>query len=96
MPGLLGDARSFARRFRTPIEKQHDKARRRSSRARLRPFMLRRTKEQVAPELPPKTEILQRIELAGDQRDLYETVRLAMHERVRQAVADKGWRAATS
>ena len=39
-------------------------------------------------ELPPKTEIVQRIELGGDQRDLYETVRLAMHEKVRQAVAE--------
>ena len=58
--------------------------------SRLRPFILRRTKAAVAAELPPKTEIVQRIELGGDQRDLYETVRLAMHEKVRQAVAEKG------
>ena len=57
--------------------------------SRLRPFILRRTKAAVAAELPPKTEIVQRIELGGDQRDLYETVRLAMHEKVRQAVAEK-------
>ena len=48
-------------------------------------------RSEVAAELPPKTEILRRIELAGDQRDLYETVRLAMHERVRQEIAAKGF-----
>ena len=44
---------------------------------------------------PAKTEILRRVELAGEQRDLYETVRLAMHERVRQAVAARGQHAQT-
>ena len=40
--------------------------------------------------MPPKTEILRPLELAGPQRDLYETVRLAMHEKVRQEIAAKG------
>ncbi len=56
----------------------------------LRPFLLRRTKEAVAAELPPKTEILCEVPLAGDQRDLYETLRLALHERVRREVENKG------
>ncbi|MGE5712953.1 MAG: SNF2-related protein [Betaproteobacteria bacterium] len=90
MPGLLGTHKQFGRLFRTPIEKRGDRERQAALASRLRPFILRRTKAAVAAELPPKTEIVQRIELAGDQRDLYETVRMAMHEKVRQAVAEKG------
>ena len=91
MPGLLGDARRFARIFRTPIEKKQDGERRAVLSGRLKPFMLRRTKSLVAAELPPKTEMLRPLELSGQQRDLYETVRLAMHEKVRREVAQKGF-----
>jgi superfamily II DNA or RNA helicase len=90
MPGLLGDARRFARVFRTPIEKKQDGERRAVLSGRVKPFLLRRTKALVAAELPPKTEMLRPLELAGQQRDLYETVRLAMHEKVRAEVARKG------
>ncbi len=90
VPGLLGERTAFARLFRTPIEKRGDTLRRASLAARLRPFLLRRTKERVAADLPEKTEIVQRIELAGAQRDLYETIRLAMHKRVRDEVARRG------
>ncbi|HYL19852.1 MAG TPA: DEAD/DEAH box helicase [Burkholderiales bacterium] len=90
MPGLLGDAATFRRLYRTPIEKHGDEARRNSLARRLRPFLLRRTKEQVAQELPAKTEIVRPIELAGAQRDLYETVRASMHERVRAEIAARG------
>jgi SNF2 family DNA or RNA helicase len=87
MPGLLGDRRGFARRFRTPIEKNGDDARRLLLARRLKPFLLRRTKGEVEADLPAKTEIVQRIVLEGDQRDLYETIRLTMHERVRREIA---------
>ena len=90
VPGLLGDARRFARTFRTPIEKKGDAERQALLARRLRPFMLRRTKAAVAAELPPKTVMIRQVELAGAQRDLYETVRLAMHEKVRRAVAERG------
>jgi SNF2 family DNA or RNA helicase len=90
MPGLLGDSKQFGRVFRTPIEKQGDSDRRALLARRLRPFILRRTKAEVAAELPAKTLITRQIELAGDQRDLYETVRLSMHEKVRRAVGEKG------
>ena len=90
MPGLLGDARAFARMFRTPIEKKNDAERRQLLSRRLKPFLLRRTKAEVAAELPPKTEMVRWIDLEGGQRDLYETLRLAMDEKVRQAVASKG------
>ncbi|MGA7980939.1 MAG: DEAD/DEAH box helicase, partial [Chromatiaceae bacterium] len=90
MPGMLGDERRFRRLFRTPIERNGDDARQEQLRRRVAPFLLRRTKEEVAAELPPKTEILRQVPLEGDQRDLYETLRLALHERVRAEVESKG------
>ncbi|MDQ2866138.1 MAG: DEAD/DEAH box helicase, partial [Candidatus Eremiobacteraeota bacterium] len=90
VPGLLGERKHFAQFFRTPIEKRNDALRRTALAARLRPFLLRRTKQRVARELPPKTEIVQWVELEGAQRDLYETIRLAMHKRVRDEVARRG------
>jgi SNF2 family DNA or RNA helicase len=91
LPGLLGSDKQFRRNLRNPIEKQGDEAASERLALRLRPFMLRRTKQEVAKELPPKTEILRTVELDGAQRELYETIRLAMHEQVRKAVAEKGW-----
>ena len=89
-PGLLGDERQFRRLFRNPIEKYNDHERRRALTRRVAPFLLRRTKERVAPELPPKTEIIRVTALGQGQRDMYETVRLAMHAKVQQAIASKG------
>jgi superfamily II DNA or RNA helicase len=90
VPGLLGDHAKFARLFRTPIEKRGDAARRMVLGGRIQPFVLRRTKQLVEADLPEKTEIVQRIELLGAQRDLYETIRLAMRQRVRDEVARSG------
>jgi SNF2 family DNA or RNA helicase len=90
MPGLLGHRKSFTRRFRTPIEKDGDPARRWQLSTRIRPFILRRTKAAVATELPPKHTILRRITLAPDQRELYETIRATMHERVTREIAQRG------
>jgi superfamily II DNA or RNA helicase len=90
LPGALGDRKHFGRVFRTPIEKHADAQRRGVLAQRIAPFLLRRTKEAVAAELPAKTEIVQRVELSGAQRDLYETVRLAMHRRVREEIEQRG------
>ena len=90
LPGLLGDAKQFRRVLRNPIEKHGDEEASRRLALRVRPFMLRRSKQEVVSELPPKTEIVRGVELEGAQRDLYESIRLAMHERVHQAVADQG------
>jgi len=89
-PGLLGDRKSFAKRWRTPIEKQGDADRQRTLSRRLRPFLLRRTKAQVASDLPPKTEIVERVELLPEQRKAYEGVRLTMHRKVLDAIARRG------
>ncbi|BAI76700.1 SNF2 family DNA/RNA helicase (plasmid) [Azospirillum sp. B510] len=90
VPSLFGDRTGFRRTFRTPIEKHGDGERQRVLARRVRPFLLRRTKEQVAAELPPKTEILEAVEAGDSQRDLYETIRLTMDQRVREEVARKG------
>ena len=89
MPGLLGDRQGFTKRFRTPIEKKGDDTRRMQLVRRIKPFILRRTKSEVATELPPKHTILRRITLAPDQRELYETIRLTLQERVREQVAER-------
>nr|WP_275973214.1 DEAD/DEAH box helicase [Pseudomonas marianensis] len=90
MPGWLGDAKRFNRDYRNPIEKNGDSDRLQHLTSRIRPFLLRRRKEQVAHELPAKTEITHWVELSPAQRDLYETVRLAMDSKVRQEIDSKG------
>jgi SNF2 family DNA or RNA helicase len=89
-PGFLGSHRSFRSRYRVPIEKRGDDTRRALLARRVRPFLLRRTKEEVATDLPPKTEIVEQIELEPAQRSIYESIRLVMHERVRKAIAERG------
>jgi superfamily II DNA or RNA helicase len=89
-PGLLGERRHFARVFRGPIEKNNDSARRQTLARRVRPFLLRRTKAQVATELPPKTEIIEHVEMEPAQSAIYEAVRLTMHRKVREAISAKG------
>lgn len=90
MPGILGESRQFTRLFRTPIEKHNDNERRKGLTARTRPFLLRRLKSQVVKELPDKTEIIHTVELEGPQRDLYESIRLSMEKKVRDAIREKG------
>jgi superfamily II DNA or RNA helicase len=89
-PGLLGDARAFAKTYRTPIEKHGDADRLSQLNQRLSALILRRTKEQVANELPAKTEILRMVELLPEQRDFYDAIRLATAARVREAIAERG------
>jgi len=93
-PGLLGDRKTFQKLFRTPIEKQGDLRAQARLNRRVRPFLLRRTKEAVASELPPRTEIIERVELTKPQKALYETVRSVMDARVRDAISKRGLAAA--
>ncbi|MDP2793056.1 MAG: DEAD/DEAH box helicase [Sulfurisoma sp.] len=90
MPGFLGKAERFGRVFRAPIEKQGDPAARQSLAERVRPFLLRRTKEQVLTELPPRTEIVRWVEIEGGQRDLYESLRVAFDKKLRDVLKEKG------
>ncbi|HYF59442.1 MAG TPA: DEAD/DEAH box helicase [Burkholderiaceae bacterium] len=94
VPGLLGSEESFRTRFRAPIERRPGSAeaveRLRALERRIRPFLLRRTKSGVLADLPPRTDVVHRVELGAAQRDLYESIRVAMDERVRRALADAG------
>lgn len=91
MPGMLGNNKDFSKRFRNPIEKQKDTKQRATLAGRLKPFILRRNKSDVAKELSLKTEIIHFVELNPGQRDLYETVRLMAHEKVQEVLSDKGF-----
>jgi SNF2 family DNA or RNA helicase len=89
-PAVLGERKAFNRNFRTPIEREQDPARSGVLGARIAPFVLRRLKQDVARELPPKTEIVRTVAFGIAQRDFYETIRAAMNERVRSAIAERG------
>ncbi|WP_439865500.1 DEAD/DEAH box helicase [Pseudomonas antarctica] len=90
LPGWLGDSKTFNRDYRTPIEKHGNAQRMQHLTARIKPFLLRRKKEQVATELPPKTEIVHWVDLSDAQRDVYETVRVAMDKKVRDEITRHG------
>lgn len=91
MPGLLGTEKAFNKLFKIPIEKNGDKTRQNWLTKRLKPFLMRRTKELVAQELPAKTVIVQHVELSPKQRDLYESIRIKAQERVMAEIAKKGF-----
>jgi superfamily II DNA or RNA helicase len=90
MPGFLGDARSFSRLWRKPIEEQGQTVRARLLAQRVRPFILRRRKQDVLQELPPRIEVVERLQLQGRQRALYESVRIAADKQVRRALVRRG------
>jgi len=90
LPGLLGTSKQFKRVFRVPIEKDGALSLQKSLVKRISPFMLRRTKDKVVKELPPKTEMVQTIEIEGGQRKLYEGIRLSMQKKVKKALESKG------
>ena len=74
--GLLGGRRDFAERYEKPIL-AGDGAVTKRLRSRLRPFLLRRLKREVATELPPRTESVLYCELDDEERTLYDSVRLS-------------------
>ena len=90
MPGFLGDVRSFQRHWRKPIEVNGETLRAEALARRVRPFILRRRKEDVAAELPPVTEVILRVPLQGQQRTLYESVRVSADHLVRRVLVKNG------
>ncbi len=90
MPGFLGDSATFKRVYRTPIETHGDSLQNERLSKRLQPFMLRRNKQDVADELPEKTEIIRSVPLHEKQAALYESIRLSMEKKVRDTIAQKG------
>ncbi len=71
-PDLLGSFQFFKREFITPIEKFNDEDKKIRLRSLVKPYLLRRTKEEVAPELPPLTTKVFFSEMTAEQKKLYE------------------------
>ena len=94
-PDLLGDELTFRRVYKAPIEIEGDEERLEALREQVAPYILRRTKREVAKDLPPKTELLRPVELRGKQRELYEHIRVAAHGDVRKVIRAKGLAAST-
>ncbi len=90
MPGFLGNAKQFNSFFRKPIENRGDSELQQRLVERVKPFMLRRSKGDVVAELPEKTEITRTVSLGKQQAALYESIRIAMEEKVRKTIATKG------
>lgn len=90
MPGWLGSETEFNQQYRTPIERQADSLRLAHLHTRVRPLMLRRRKDEVARELPPKSEFIHWVELSDAQRDRYESLRLSMDDKLRTHIRQQG------
>jgi SNF2 family DNA or RNA helicase len=89
-PHLLGSWRKFQDRFAVPIERNRDTDAAERLRRIIRPFILRRTKSQVLDSLPPKTEITLAVELGGQERAFYESLRRGALERLDADAANGG------
>lgn len=90
MPSLFSTKEHFNQFYRYPIERDENEQRLNELQRRVSPLLLRRTKNEVAKELPPKTEINHFIELEDQQKDLYEAIRATMNSKIRQTVAQRG------
>jgi hypothetical protein len=93
MPGLLGSRKAFTRDFRQPVEGADVELARETAgwlALRLRPFILRRKKDEVARELPPRTELTRLVPLAPRQATIYESVRLRLHRELSSELEKRG------
>jgi superfamily II DNA or RNA helicase len=89
MPGFLGSQHAFQRGIVKPI-KDGDEETLQLLRTRVNPFILRRTKSEVAKDLPPKIETTHYCELVEEQRDLYNALATKLKDQVLRDVDEKG------
>jgi SNF2 family DNA or RNA helicase len=89
-PGLVGNLQTFTERFVTPIEKQNDIQKMKQLKAIIRPFVLRRTKDQVAEELPPKVEQVVYCNMTEEQAEAYETVKSYFRNEIIKSIREVG------
>lgn len=88
-PGLLGNREQFKRLYSVPIDQFKDKKRALELQARINPFVLRRTKAQVAQELPDKTEMVIYCEMDKRQREIYEGCRTEIRDYIMGTAEDE-------
>ena len=89
-PGLLGSVEFFRNEFSTPIDKFGEQEQKDHLKKLLYPFILRRTKEQVAKDLPEKTETILYCEMGDAQREVYESYRHAFRNKILGVIEDQG------
>jgi superfamily II DNA or RNA helicase len=89
-PGLLGSVEFFRNEFSTPIDKFGEQEQKDHLRKLLYPFILRRTKEQVAKDLPEKTETILFCEMEDEQRNVYDAYRNVYRDRIMGAIEGQG------
>lgn len=89
-PGLLGSAEYFREGFTGPIERQNDEQAVKTLRRLVYPFILRRTKDQVELDLPPRTEKILWNEMGPEQRKLYDRTRDEYRAKILKLIEDKG------
>jgi superfamily II DNA or RNA helicase len=90
MPGYLGNADDFRERYELPIARERDTATMARLARRVRPFLLRRLKRDVAADLPPRLEQVSYCELTEQQASVYEQLLSATRKEVEQAVGAQG------
>ncbi len=88
--GLLGSLKFFKEHFAEPIERNNDEARRIKLQRLIRPFLLRRTKQEVAPELPALTEQVLYCEMTDTQRSLYEEEKSKARNEIIESIGKQG------
>lgn len=89
-PGMLGSREFFMNEFATPIDKFQEDEVKQQLRKLTYPFMLRRTKEQVAKDLPEKTETILYCEMGKDQRKIYDAYRNSFRETLLGMIDERG------
>lgn len=89
-PGMLGSLEFFRQEFAIPIDKFGEPDRKDHLRKLLFPFILRRTKEQVAKDLPEKTETILFCEMEDEQRKIYETYRNDYRDKIMGVIDAQG------
>jgi len=91
MPHFLGNEESFLNRFERPIAMQNDRSIAEHLKQRIRPFVLRRLKTEVAKDLPPKTETIAWCEMEAEQAALYREVLEESRRRVFETIEKQGF-----
>ncbi len=89
-PGMLGSIEFFKQEFSIPIDKFGEKEQKDHLRKLLFPFILRRTKEQVAKDLPEKQEMVLFCEMGDEQRRIYDAFRNDYRDKILGVVDNQG------
>jgi non-specific serine/threonine protein kinase len=89
-PGMLGSIEFFRQEFAIPIDKFGEREQKDHLKKILYPFILRRTKEQVAKDLPDKTETVLFCEMEDEQRSIYDAYRNDYRARIMGTIEEQG------